>query len=152
VEEVKDIMAREELNKPELVIDKTGVGAPVADMLDHAGLWPYRITITGGNEVNRAGREISIPKRDLIGILQVLFQTGRLKIAEGIPEAQLLVNELLNFKVKISISGHDSYEAWREGIHDDMVLSLALALWFGEKGRIGIIQYYKQEVEKMKMA
>lgn len=33
------------------------------------------------------------------------------------------------FKVKISTSGHDSYEAWREGDHDDLVLAALLALW-----------------------
>ncbi len=45
-----------------------------------------------------------------------------------------LVKELLNFRVKINIStAHDSYEAWREGDHDDLVLSVALACWAGER-------------------
>jgi hypothetical protein len=36
--------------------------------------------------------------------------------------------------VKINIStAHDSYEAWREGDHDDLVLSVALARWAGER-------------------
>jgi hypothetical protein len=36
--------------------------------------------------------------------------------------------------VKINIStAHDSYEAWREGDHDDLVLSVALACWAGER-------------------
>jgi hypothetical protein len=30
-------------------------------------------------------------------------------------------------------TGNDSYEAWREGIHDDLVLSVALACWFAEQ-------------------
>lgn len=29
-------------------------------------------------------------------------------------------------------TGHDSYEAWRDGDHDDLVLSLAMACWFAE--------------------
>jgi hypothetical protein len=38
--------------------------------------------------------------------------------------------ELLNFRVKINLaSGHDSYEAWREGDHDDLVLAAAMAVW-----------------------
>jgi hypothetical protein len=39
----------------------------------------------------------------------------------------------LNFKVKIDPrSAHDSYSAWREEDHDDLVLSVALAAWWGE--------------------
>jgi hypothetical protein len=37
-------------------------------------------------------------------------------------------------EVKINIAtGHDSYEAWREGDHDDLVLAVALACWTGER-------------------
>jgi hypothetical protein len=27
---------------------------------------------------------------------------------------------------------HDSYGAWREGAHDDLVLAVAVAAWYGE--------------------
>ncbi|MDD1753960.1 MAG: hypothetical protein LUQ38_12840 [Methanotrichaceae archaeon] len=41
--------------------------------------------------------------------------------------------ELLNFKVKIDPqTAHDSYSAWRESEHDDLVLSVALACWYAE--------------------
>ena len=40
------------------------------------------------------------------------------------------------FKVSISLKGHDSYGndvgMWRENAHDDLVLAVALAAWFGE--------------------
>ena len=32
-------------------------------------------------------------------------------------------------------TAHDSYGAWREGQHDDLVLALALALWAGVNTR-----------------
>jgi hypothetical protein len=36
--------------------------------------------------------------------------------------------------VKINIStAHDSYEAWWEGDHDELVLSVALPCWAGER-------------------
>lgn len=44
-----------------------------------------------------------------------------------------LVQELLNFKVEIAMGGHDKYEAWRGGVHDDLVLSAAMACWYGER-------------------
>jgi len=34
-------------------------------------------------------------------------------------------------------TGHDSYEAWREGDHDDIVLSLAVACWSAENMPVG---------------
>jgi len=117
-----------------LVVDATGVGKPVVDLLREKRLHPIAITITGGNEVTGNDREgYHVPKRDLVSNLAVLFQARRLKIAESLPEAQILVQELLNFKVKINTrTAHDTYEAWREGIHDDLVLAVALACWYGQ--------------------
>ena len=135
VDRVKQLMASSSLqNKTALVVDATGVGAPVVDMFRKAGLAPVAITITGGNTVSREASGYHVPKRDLVTTLQVLFQSGRLKVAGSLPEARTLVNELLNFKVKINVkTAHDSYEAWREGIHDDLVLAVALACWYGEQ-------------------
>ena len=119
-----------------LIVDATGVGRPVVDLMKKAGLNPVAVSITGGANENSSGDfAYSIPKRNLVSSLQITLQSGRLKIARGLPEAETLINELLNFKVKISLSGHDSYEAWRESIHDDLVLSAALAVWWAERNR-----------------
>jgi len=133
-------------NKLVLAVDTTGVGRPVADMLKaQLGKWlesnrevPLTtgwITITGGDSVTKAeGGGLRVPKRDLASAPLVLMQNGQLKIAAEMPLADTLRKELLNFKVKINIStAHDSYEAWREGDHDDLVLSVALACWAGER-------------------
>ena len=118
-----------------LAVDATGVGAPVIDMFRAAYLPVYLqpIQITGGSEVSRDGDVARVPKRDLVSSSQVALQTGRLKIAPELPDAQTLVRELQNFQVKISLeTAHDSYGAWREGTHDDLVLAVALALWVAE--------------------
>ncbi len=132
--------------EPFLVVDATGVGRPVTDMLwrkigtelrgTTAMVRPCPVTITGGDTVSRNpdGRGWRVPKRDLIYAALVLLQTGRLKIAEALELRETLVRELLDFRVKINIStAHDSYEAWREGDHDDLVLSVALSCWAGER-------------------
>jgi len=117
-----------------LVVDGTGVGAPVTDMFRQAGLKPTAIYIHGGDRVTHEGDTYRVPKRDLVGVLQVLLQNARLKIAPG-PLSDLLINEMLNFKVTIDpVTSHDSYSAWREEDHDDLVLSVALAAWWGERG------------------
>jgi hypothetical protein len=135
VERVKTIFTSPQLKgKTTLVVDKTGVGSPVVDMLKRAGLNPLvAITITGGNTVNKDDDGYHVPKRDLVTNLQVLFQEGRIKVAKELKLSSILVEELLNFKVKIDIkTAHDSYEAWREGAHDDLVLATALACWYAE--------------------
>jgi hypothetical protein len=129
-----------------LTVDMTGVGRPVADMLkrrleewleaDRAiDLNTAWITITGGDSVTKVeGGGIRVPKRDLASAPLVLMQNKQFKIAEGLQLADTLKRELLNFKVKINIAtGHDSYEAWREGDHDDLVLAVAMACWCGER-------------------
>ena len=136
VERVKRLMLSYELRERTVCIpDKTGVGAPVVDMLYRARMGRViPITITGGLNVHWTEYEYSVPKRDLVSTLQVLFQNRRLKFSKTIPEIGILIQELKNFRVKINLAtGHDSYEAWREGQHDDMVLSLALACWFAER-------------------
>lgn len=138
---VTDLLKTPELaGKTFCVVDATGVGRPVVDMLREAEIKPLAaVTITGGDTVSRVetGRyfepEYRVPKRDLVSTIQVLLQNDRLKIAEGLPLAQILVRELQNFRVKISIAtGHDSYEAWREGDHDDLVLAVAMACWYAK--------------------
>ena len=81
--------------------------------------------------VSRESGGYRVPKRDLVSAAQVLLQSGRLKIASGLPEAETLKRELLNFRVKIDPkTAHDSYDHWRENEHDDLVLATALACWF----------------------
>jgi hypothetical protein len=50
-----------------------------------------------------------------------------------LPEAELLVKELQNFKVKITAAANEVFGEWREGQHDDLVLATALAAWAGER-------------------
>jgi hypothetical protein len=119
--------------KTKLVVDATGVGRPVVDMLERHGLKPIAVTITGGDSVTADASGIRAPKRDIIGAVQVLLHTERLKIAQVMPEVPALVQEFLTFRVKIDpVTAHDSYGSWREGSHDDLLLALAIAAWFGE--------------------
>ena len=120
----------------ELVIDQTGLGRPVSDLFRERGVAHKAVTITGGDQESRTddGFVFRVPKRALISGLQILSQSGRLKVAEGLELADVFRSELGNFRVKVSIAtGHDSYEAWRAGDHDDLVLSVALAVWGASK-------------------
>ncbi len=120
--------------KADLIVDSTGVGAPVVDLLRESRLDPIAISIHGGATVSREGRDWKVPKRDLVGVLQVLLQSGRLKVSNKLKLGPVLQAEMLNFRVKIDpITAHDSYSAWRDNEHDDLVLSAALACWWAER-------------------
>ncbi len=88
--------------------------------------------ITGASAF-RGPTSFHIPKTELVGTLQVLLQTRRLRIARGLPDAELLVHELENFKLKMALARDESMEAWREGPQDDLVFAAALAAWVGEQ-------------------
>jgi hypothetical protein len=123
-----------------LVVDYTGVGRPVADMILDADIDAdiQLVTITGGDSVTRGdGGEWRVPKRDLASVIQRLLQEHRLVMPANHPMADTPTQELTGFRVKINLRGHDSYgagEDWRSAPHDDLVLALALACWRGEYG------------------
>jgi hypothetical protein len=123
--------ARLRRRAPELVVDQTGVGPAVTDLLKKRGLRFRAITITGGYDTHYEGGTWRVPKRDIVGALEVPFHTGTLKVAEGLKLWPTLREELLNFKRKIDLrTAHDSYEHWRESDRDDLVLATALACWW----------------------
>jgi hypothetical protein len=147
-----------------LALDMTGVGRPVVDLFratlrKSEAWWDGKvmvprpgldvrlvpIQITGGTQVTRDGDVWNVPKRDLAGAVQVALQERRLKFAAGLPDTQVLVAELRNFRVKISLAGHDSYgagagEEWRVGAHDDLVLAVAIAFWAVQRSRGATMQ------------
>lgn len=117
----------------QLAVDATGVGRPVVDLLRRAKLNPIAVTVTGGDAATCEGMNWRIPKRELVTGVQVALQQSRLQIARALPEAETLIRELTNYKVTISDAGHDSYGAWRESIHDDLVFAVGLAVWSADR-------------------
>jgi hypothetical protein len=71
----------------------------------------------------------------LVAAVQAPLQDGRLKFADALTLAPTLVQEMLSFQVKISDNAHDSYGAWREGAHDDLLLAVMLACWWPTRAR-----------------
>ena len=131
-----------------LVVDATGVGRPVVDLLKMQRmpwrLWP--VVITGGHSVGWSDGCHTVPKRDLIVGLQVLLQRGRLQVASGMREWPALVRELGEMRVKVSGAGREQFAVWRDGEHDDLVLAVALACWAAGRanpesgGHVGFVQ------------
>lgn len=124
------------LARSALAVDQTGVGRPVVDLLRRArvGACLRPITITAGHKATPDdGGGWCVPKKELVGVLQVLLQARRIKVPPALPEAPTLVQELLAFRVKVTASANETFEAWRERDHDDLVLAVACAAWVGER-------------------
>ena len=137
VAHVAALLARPPLaGQTQLVLDATGVGRAIVDLFRAAGLQPVALTITGGADVHRERwDELHVPKKDLVGTVQVLLQQQRLKIAASLPTAAVLTEELLGFRQRITAHAHVTYgagEDWRSAPHDDLVLAVALGAWYGE--------------------
>lgn len=131
----------------ELVVDATGVGRPVVDLLRRSAL-PCAlrpVVITGGFAESHSGGVHHVPKKDLIAGLQIALQQGTLQIAGGLKFGPALLAEMSEMRVRITSPGHEQFGAWREGSHDDLVFSVALACWAARKARprdIGGTQEY----------
>ncbi len=118
---------------PELVVDKTGVGAPVVDAMREMGMTPIAVSITGGRTVHMVSScDYTVPKAMLASVIDITLAEERLEITEAAQASQALRAELQGFHVRISATGRETMEAWREGVHDDLVLASGLALWRGE--------------------
>ena len=121
-------MVRPELDgHSDLVVDATGVGVPVVDQLRQAGLSPIPVTITSGRRVKCVAGNWRVPKRALVGALIAALESGRLKVARGLPCGDALMCELRDFRVRITSHRHAAFGGAAE--HDDLVLAVALAVW-----------------------
>jgi hypothetical protein len=122
-----------------MVVGTTGVGRAVVSLISDGllnrvtctVLW---VAITAGHESSDDGkRGWLVPRIELVSTTRILLQSRRLKVSQGLPETPMLVQELMNFKAKAPTTSGDTYEAWREGPHDDLVLAVAIAAWVGER-------------------
>jgi Terminase RNaseH-like domain len=150
-DDVAALVYRPELLGCRLAADRTGVGRAVVEMIDQAladakgenrAADLVGILITAGHQTVREGHDWHVAKKELVSALQALLSSGRLKIAPELALAETLVKELKAFKVKITVAGNETFEAWRERDHDDLVLAVALAVWLADRGPRGRFEIY----------
>jgi hypothetical protein len=111
-----------------VVVDATGVGEPVVDMLRESRL-RCRLTavsITGGEKAHGKGGWWHVPRHDLLGGVQVLLEQGELKIAKGLKDAGALVKELTSMQTDGKGAGHD-----------DLAMAVALGCWAARRPENG---------------
>lgn len=98
--------------KPLIYMDSTGVGDPIYEDLLRRGL---RVEGYKFTEQSR---------KDLLNNLAIKLEQGKIKI----PDNDILKNEIQSFHYEIGDTGRVKLVV-PEGLHDDTVFSLALAVW-----------------------
>lgn len=118
------------------VVDATGVGAPVVDMMDAERDLPLiGVTLTAGDGERVEGRRAWAPKVGVVSALAAALQSDRLSVAPDAPGVSLLGRELGELRRRVSAAGRVAMEA-SAGEHDDVVMAVALAWWGVLRGRV----------------
>ncbi len=136
LQKARIIATARQYNNAMVCIDAThgSVGEPIAEDLTREGVF--------------IGEEFGFnksSKKDIIEKLSIFIEQGFIKI----PNNEELLDELNLFGYKLTESGNVQYSA-PEGSHDDMVMSLALAVWSLNPGKPVIIDPISRELAKVR--
>jgi hypothetical protein len=117
------------------IMDMTGVGAPVLEGIRRKRVRTIGVTLTGGmQETNPDIDQYNVPKPVLTTQLLRTAQMGRFKGYDTIPDWKELTEELGSFGYKINKdTANITYESLDDKVHDDLVISVALPIWYGER-------------------
>jgi hypothetical protein len=117
-----------------LLIDATGCGRPVVELFRHEGVPAVAVTMGHGEQtVQHDWLQYTLPKKTLVGCLQVAMQSRRILVSNQLADATTLLKEMQNFQYRITKDANDQYGAWRSGQHDDLLFAVGLCVWFGEQ-------------------
>ena len=120
-------------NNANILIDSTGVGDPVYDLLKRNGanIKPFKFT--------------NPSKENLIRGLIIALENKEVSY----PKIDVLLDELEMFEYTLGATGVMRYNS-PDGEHDDCVIALALAIKAVEENYTGILDYYKESNNEQK--
>ncbi len=108
-----------------IVVDASGVGAPVVELLKRepcgARIVPITITASGQAHSDTISGGYLVPRRDLITALRLLVESGKLRLAGSMHERENLTKELVAMR--------DRSGARR----DDLAVAMGLAAWWARR-------------------
>ena len=121
-----------------IVVDYTGVGRPVVELLRNSTTQDVvPVTTTSGGRSTLVDGSWRVPKQELISSLQVVFEQHRIASACVCDGARDLEHELRTYRYEMTPSGGITYGG-PGGHGDDLVSALALAAWWAERPRRGV--------------
>lgn len=120
----------------EMVVDVTGIGRAIYDYLcEEQKIFPIGVNMTGGlsSHYDDTTGLWSVPKKDMVAALVLLYQSGRIGMHPNLSGLSSFVTQVSGFSAKLKKdTGHMTYEAMSEQVHDDLVIAVALAGWWAQ--------------------
>jgi hypothetical protein len=128
---VRKLMAREPLasTNARLIVDISGVGMGVADLMRSQGLRFVGVQITAGTEQTHVDGNYRVAKQLLVSKLEAALHAGELRVPDALPEAEAFRKELESFRRKTKASGAQTWSA-DAGEFDDRVMAVSYATWW----------------------
>ena len=129
---VRELMAREPLasTNATLVVDTSGVGMGVADLMHSQGLRFIGLQITAGAEQSQVdGRNFRVAKQLLVSKMEAVLHASELRVPDTLPEAAAFRKELESFRRQSKASGAQTWSA-DVGEFDDRVMAVSYSVWW----------------------
>lgn len=150
------------VNNHDLLVDATGVGDAVVELLRVANANPIPIVFTSGDQAKyvylpgvrlfaehaeqlapmRTLEQINVPKSDLVAAGQMLLEQRRITLASDLPEVERAVfaEQLRGFtEVETKQAGRKpTFEAETERLHDDYVTAYLMGAWWAHQQRSAV--------------
>lgn len=135
------VMSREPLRgRTKLVVDGSGLGRVVSDLLRDAGVQHTAIQMTVGQNWKKTGHYTNVGKTLLLENLSVLFASGELQFAEDLPLRDDIVAELETFQLETTAAGNQVITQGKSGAHHgDLAIALAGAAFASEYLQPGVV-------------
>lgn len=140
-------MSNEKLRgKVRLIVDGSGLGRVVSDLLTDASVPHTAIQMVAGQNWARKGRYVNVGKTLLLENLSVMFATGDLSFVADLPLRQDILHELETFQLEMTAAGNQVITQGKVGTHHgDLAISLAIAAFASEYLKPGVIGSHRLE-------
>lgn len=140
VDKVISLMqSREFLDRSSLVVDASGVGSPVVEMLRKSAKCSLDpVTITSGQNMKIDNYGYKMPRTELMSQLALMLEKRELEISSHAGEIDHIRNELRNLKLRLNARGQENFDPEKDSVHDDLVIALALGLWKAKRSQPSI--------------
>ena len=116
-----------------LVIDASGLGRVVSDLLFDQRVEHHAIQMTVGQNWVEKDRYVNVGKTLLLETLSLLFATGDLMFAHDLPLREDILAELETFQLETTAAGNQVITQGRSGQHHgDLAIALAVACFASE--------------------
>lgn len=137
VQEAKIEAAARRFGNARVTIDSTGIGDPVVEELRRRGIDIREEDVFKFSQTSRT---------NLLNNLAILLENRKIRI----PDDPELLDELKSFTIEMNEKGRAVIKC-PDGLHDDRVMSLALAVWGVEEKEI-IDPFFDREIQKRRSA